>query len=175
MRHRVISAPRSRRSQHAGTAARASWDLIEGALAVAAFAASWLAVWGLYAACYRVPGGSTLTVTRYYVPALGAISLLGAWLVARLPRLVRLPSRARPATAAATTAIVIAVMLGLGVRSFREMVASAAPGGGALPAAPDQRATATNDRHSGARQGTPHHTETAEAARAPSSGGFAGE
>ena len=132
-----------------------------------ALAASWLAVWGLYAAYYRVPGGSTLTVTRYYAPALGAISLLGAWLVARLPRLVRLPPRARPATAAATTAIVIAVMLGLGVRSFHEMVASAAPGGGALPAAPGQRPTAIKTGSAGRGGGTRSIPKAAEAAAGP--------
>ena len=136
-----------------GAAPLARRDLAAGV----ALAASWLAVWGLYAAYYRVPGGSTLTVTRYYAPALGAISLLGAWLVARLPRLVRLPPRARPATAAATTAIVIAVMLGLGVRSFHEMVA---PGGGALSAAPGQRATAIKTGSAGRGGGTPHHTES---------------
>jgi len=149
-----------------GAAALARRDLAVGV----ALAASWLALWGLYAAYYRVPGGSTLTVTRHYAPALGAISLLGAWLVARLPRPARLPPRARPATATATTAIVIAVMLGLGVRSFHEMVASAAPGGGSgtLPAAPGQRATAIKTGSAGRGGGTPHHTESRRGRGGPS-------
>jgi len=50
-------------------------------------AASWLAVWGLYSAYYWTANavGTTLQFTRFYVPALGAISLLGAWLVTRIP------------------------------------------------------------------------------------------
>jgi len=58
-------------------------------LAVAlALAASWAAVWGLYAtyAWTAAAGLSTLQAARFYVPALGAISLLGAWLLTRVPR-----------------------------------------------------------------------------------------
>jgi hypothetical protein len=57
-------------------------------LAVAlALAASWFAMWALYATYTwtSAPGASTLQVARFYVPALGAISLLGAWLVTRVP------------------------------------------------------------------------------------------
>jgi hypothetical protein len=45
-----------------------------------ALAGSWLTVWGLYAAYTWTsgPGGTTLQVARFYVPALGAMSLLGA-------------------------------------------------------------------------------------------------
>jgi hypothetical protein len=88
-----------------------------------ALAASWFSVWGLYAAYTWTagPGLSTLQAARFYVPALGAISLLGAWLVARLagnlPRHV--PRRA--SLAVMTSAAVVAATFGLGVWSFNSM------------------------------------------------------
>jgi len=57
------------------------------------------------------PGLSTLQSVRFYVPALGAISLLGAWLVTRLPR--------RAPMAALTSAAV--ALAGLGIWSFTAM------------------------------------------------------
>ncbi len=53
-----------------------------------ALAASWFGGWGLYAAYTWTtqPSLTTLAAVRFYVPALGAIALLGAWLVARVPR-----------------------------------------------------------------------------------------
>jgi hypothetical protein len=77
-----------------------------------ALAASWFSVWGLYAAYTWTahPFGTTLQFARFYVPAIGAISLLGSWLVTRLPRKVSL---------AAVTAVAVAVvMFGLGAWSF---------------------------------------------------------
>ena len=57
--------------------------------------AGWLGLWGLYL-CYTWtasqlhggPGGHTITVhvIRFYLPALGLLAMLGAWLVARAPR-----------------------------------------------------------------------------------------
>src|SRR5271166_2867740 len=82
-------------------------------LAVAlALAASWFSVWGLYAAYTWTanPFGSTLQFARFYVPAIGAISLLGSWLVTRLPR--------RAWLAAVTSAAVAVAMFGLGAWSF---------------------------------------------------------
>ena len=82
-------------------------------LAVAlALAASWFSVWGLYAAYTWTanPFGSTLQFARFYVPAIGAISLLGSWLVTRLPR--------RAWLAAVTFGAVAVVMFGLGASSF---------------------------------------------------------
>ena len=58
------------------------------------------------------------------MPALGAIALLGAWLVTRLPRRETLP-----AVSALACAAVVAVMFGIGVASFHQMVGS--PFGGA--------------------------------------------
>ena len=53
---------------------------------------------------------STLQSTRFYVPALGAIALLGSWLVTRLPR--------RTSLAAVTSAAAAVAMSGLGAWSF---------------------------------------------------------
>jgi hypothetical protein len=80
-----------------------------------ALAASWFAVWGLYAAYFWTahPFGTTLQFARFYVPALGAISLLGAWLVTRIP--------GRAWVAGLTSATVIAVMFGLGAWSYHAM------------------------------------------------------
>jgi hypothetical protein len=87
----------------------------------AVLAASWFGIWALYAAYTWTthPGLSTLQVARFYVPALGAIALLGAWPLVRLPRLLRAPDRA-PLSVAASFAVVV-VMAGLGLWSFRDM------------------------------------------------------
>jgi Mg/Co/Ni transporter MgtE len=82
-----------------------------------AVAASWLAVWGLYSAYFWTndPSEDTLQTARFYVPAIGAISLLGAWLVTRIP--------GRAWLAGLTSAAVVAAMFGLGAWSFHAMVA----------------------------------------------------
>jgi hypothetical protein len=83
-----------------------------------AVAASWLAVWGLYSAYFWTndPSEDTLQTARFYVPAIGAISLLGAWLVTRIP--------GRAWLAGLTSAAVVAAMFGLGAWSFHAMVAA---------------------------------------------------
>jgi hypothetical protein len=80
-----------------------------------ALAASWLAVWGLYSAYTWTtdPTSVTVQVVRFYVPALGAISLLGAWLATRIPG----PAR----RAGLTSAAVVAALFGFGVWSFYAM------------------------------------------------------
>ena len=79
-----------------------------------ALATSWLAIWGLYAAyTWTVDGGVTLQLVRFYLPAIGVISLLGAWLVTRIP--------GRAWLAGLTTTAVIAAMFGLGAWSFHTM------------------------------------------------------
>lgn len=79
-----------------------------------ALAASWLAIWSLYAAyTWTADGGVTLQLVRFYLPAIGAISLLGAWLVTRIP--------GRAWLAGLTTTAVIAAMFGLGAWSFQTM------------------------------------------------------
>jgi hypothetical protein len=82
-----------------------------------ALAASWLAIWGLYATYYWTndPSENTLQTVRFYLPAIGAISLLGAWLVTRIPGRVWL--------AGLTSAAVVAAMFALGEWSFHAMVA----------------------------------------------------
>ena len=114
-----------------------------------ALAASWLAVWGLYTGYFWTANayGTTLQFVRFYVPALGAISLLGAWLVTRIP--------GRAWVAGLTSAAVIAGMFVLGARSYDTMtttgiggtvkgctgqqpVGSSAPAGTGCPAGPQQ-------------------------------------
>ena len=50
-------------------------------------AASWFTIWGLYSAYTWTtdPTNVTVQIVRFYVPAIGAIALLGAWLVTRIP------------------------------------------------------------------------------------------
>jgi hypothetical protein len=81
----------------------------------AALAASWFAIWGLYSAYTWTadPTSVTVQVVRFYVPAIGAIALLGAWLVTRIPD--------RGWRAGLTSAVVIATMFGLSVWSFYAM------------------------------------------------------
>jgi hypothetical protein len=87
-----------------------------------ALAGSWVSVWALYAAYTWTasPGLSSLQATRFYVPALGAISLLGAWLVVRLAR--------RAPLAAVVSAAVVVAMFGLGLWSFHTMLNPQHPG-----------------------------------------------
>jgi hypothetical protein len=96
----------------AGTVARR--DLSVGA----ALAASWFVIWGLYSAYAWTtdPTSVTVQVVRFYVPAIGAISLLGAWPVTRIP--------GRAWRAGLTSAAVITAMFGLGVWSFYAMYAA---------------------------------------------------
>jgi hypothetical protein len=78
-------------------------------------AASWFGLWGLYAAYTwtAAPGLSTLQAVRFYVDALGAIALLGAWLLVHLAR--------RATLAAATSSVVVVVLFVLGFWSFTVM------------------------------------------------------
>jgi hypothetical protein len=94
-----------------GRATRVRRDLAVGA----ALAASWGAVWALYATyTWTASSGlSTLQAARFYVPALGAIALLGAWLLVRVPR--RLPF------AAIATLAVVTAMFCVGGWAFRDM------------------------------------------------------
>jgi hypothetical protein len=81
-------------------------------------AASWFATWGLYSAyTWTVdPTSVTVQVVRFYVPAIGPIALLGAWLVTRIP------GRSWPV--GLTSAAVITALFGLGVWSFHAMYAA---------------------------------------------------
>jgi hypothetical protein len=103
---------RRRAGGEAGAVARR--DLAVGA----ALAASWFAIWGLYSMYTWTtdPTSVTVQVVRFYLPAIGAIALLGAWLVTRIPRGTW---RTDLASAAA-----VAAMFGLGVWSFYRMYAA---------------------------------------------------
>lgn len=83
----------------------------------AALAGSWFAIWALYSAYTWTTDPTNVTVqdVRFYLPAIGAISLLGAWLVTRLPgRRWRV----------GITAAVVAVTFGIGISSFHSMYAA---------------------------------------------------
>ena len=83
-----------------------------------ALAASWLSIWALYFAYTWTldPTNVTVQLVRFYLPAIGAISLLGAWLVTRIPG---------PAwRAGSATLVTTAVLFGLGVWSFHAMYAA---------------------------------------------------
>jgi hypothetical protein len=97
---------------------RARRDLAVGL----ALAASWFGVWALYAAYTWTanPGGSTLQVVRFYLPALGAIALLGAWFLVQLG--TWLTARApRRAPLALTSAALVVALFALGAWSFTTM------------------------------------------------------
>jgi hypothetical protein len=98
-------------SQAAAVARRDLW------VGLALFA-SWFAIWGLYVAYTWTtdPTSVTVQVVRFYLPAISAISLLGAWLVTRIP--------GRAWLAGLTSSVVIAAMFGLGVWAFHAMYAA---------------------------------------------------
>jgi hypothetical protein len=62
------------------------------------------------------PGLSTLQSARFYVPALGAIALLGAWLLVRVPR--------EQPLAAITTIAICVTLFWLGAQAFHDMYQS---------------------------------------------------
>ncbi len=80
-----------------------------------ALAASWFAIWGLYCTYTWTtdPTSVTVQVVRFYVPAMGAMALLGAWLVTRIP--------GRAWLVGLTSAAVVIALFGLGVWAFHAM------------------------------------------------------
>ncbi len=103
-----------RRRAGGEAAAAARRDVSVGA----ALATSWFAIWGLYSAYTWTtdPTSVTVQVVRFYVPAIGAIALLGAWLVTRIP--------GRASRVGLTSAAVVTAMFALGVWSFYAMYAA---------------------------------------------------
>jgi hypothetical protein len=91
----------------------------DAAVAVA-LAACWASVWILYATYTwtAAPQLSTLQAARFYVPALAAMSLLGAWLLARVPLVLVLR---RVPLAAVTTLAVVAALFTAGNWAFSDM------------------------------------------------------
>ena len=102
------------RGTNGETRAEARRDLWVGI----AVAASWFAIWGLYSTYTWTtdPTDGIVTDVRFYVPAIGAIALLGAWLVSRLP--------GRTWAAGLTSTAVITALFGLGVWAFYAMYAA---------------------------------------------------
>jgi hypothetical protein len=93
-------------------------DAVVGAV----LGAGWIGIWGLYAAydwtaqSAATPGGD-IHLIRFYLPALGLISLLAAWLLANLPRWAPI--------------VLLAILIGVGARSYPDLVAGGGgPGGG---------------------------------------------
>jgi hypothetical protein len=117
-------------------------------LAVAvALAACRAGIWVLYATCTwtAAPGLSTLQAARFYMPALGAISLLGAWLLVRVPRSQPL--------AAITTLAAVAALSGLGSWAFHDMYQH--PFGPQLAVVPGPGRTVELEPRPGAGTGRP--------------------
>ncbi len=85
-----------------------------------ALAGSWFGVWGLYAAYTWTTqvGLGTVQTVRFYAPAIGAVALLGAWLLVRAGR------RWSAAGPAVIPAAAIAVLLVLGLWSYHGMLGS---------------------------------------------------
>ena len=90
------------------------------AAVVVVLTASWVAVYGLYSAytwtvSLAPNAGATLQVVRFYLPALGAVSLLAAWVLEQFPRRVPIA--------------VIVSLACVGVLSYGHLAGSG-PGGG---------------------------------------------
>ena len=87
----------------------------------AVLAACWAGIFGLYSAYTWTVGqgalGSVISVhlIRFYIPALGAVALLGAWLLTRLPR--------------ALTFGVLGTLAVLAVLTFPSLASGGMPGG----------------------------------------------
>jgi hypothetical protein len=101
-----------------GTQGRAAVETRRDLWVGVALAASWFAIWAFYATYTWTADATNGSVTdiRFYVPAIGAIALLAAWLVTRLPGSAWL--------AALTSTTVIAVLFGLGAWAFYAMYAA---------------------------------------------------
>jgi hypothetical protein len=93
-------------------------DAVVGAV----LATGWIGIWGLYSAydwTARMASGpgSDIHLIRFYLPPLGLISLLGAWLLAQLPRWLPV--------------VILVVLIALGARSYPSLVAGGFGGPGA--------------------------------------------
>jgi hypothetical protein len=93
-------------------------------------------MWGLYSAYdwtvqTALGNNSTVQVVRFYLPAIGLIALLGAWLLVQLPRWLPL--------------ILLAIVVGLGALSYPALAEGnfGGPGGPGAPSGPPAR-TAPN-------------------------------
>ena len=111
-------------SRRRGTAPEVQTRYRRDAVIGAFLAAGWIGIWGLYAPydwTVRMGSGpgSDIHLIRFYLPALGLISLLGASLLAQLPRWLPV--------------VLLGVVIGLGARSYPQLVTGALAGPGARP------------------------------------------
>jgi hypothetical protein len=102
------------RRTHGESRAQACCDLWVGI----ALAMSWFAIWGLYSTYTWTtdPTNGSVGDVRFYLPAIGPIALLGAWLVTRLPD--------RAWLAGLTSTAIMTALFGLGVWAFYAMYAA---------------------------------------------------
>lgn len=87
-------------------------------------ALGWVGIWGLYSAydwTARIAGGAGggIQVIRFYLPALGLITLLAAWLLMGLPRWL--------------TIIILVAVIGLGAWSYTDLAAGGIGPGAGVP------------------------------------------
>ncbi|MEP7368412.1 MAG: hypothetical protein ABI662_02070 [Dermatophilaceae bacterium] len=115
----VRAAASRRRGSEPRRSARHRRDAVIGAV----LAAGWVSIWGLYAAydwTARMGSapGRDIHLIRFYLPAIGLIALLGAWLLVQLARWLPV--------------VILVVLIGLGSRSYPDLVAGGlgGPGGG---------------------------------------------
>ena len=90
-------------------------------------ALGWAGIWGLYSAydwTARMAGGAGggIHVIRFYLPALGLVTLLAAWLLVQLPRWL--------------TMVVLVAVIGLGAWSYLDLAAGGMGPGGGIPGGP---------------------------------------
>jgi hypothetical protein len=115
-------AVRAARSFRGGLDAAVRSTYRRDAAVGAALVASWLGIYGLYAAYTWTVGQSTLGsaisvhLIRFYLPALSAVALLAAWFLTRLPRVL--------------TAVTLVALVGLAVWSYPGLAGGGMPGGG---------------------------------------------
>ena len=126
-------ALRAVRSRHADLDPSRRATHRRAALIGATLAAGWVGMWGLYSAYdwtvqTALGNNSTVQVVRFYLPAIGLIALLGAWLLVQLPRWLAL--------------ILLAIVVGLGALSYPAL-AEGNFGGPGAPSGPPAR-TAPN-------------------------------
>jgi len=93
-------------------------DAVVGAV----LATGWIGIWGLYSAYdwtarMASGAGSDIHLIRFYLPALALMSLLGAWLLAQMPRWLPV--------------VILVVLIALGARSYPNLVAGGFGGPGA--------------------------------------------
>ena len=94
-------------------------------------------------------GAFTVPVIRFYLPAMGLIALLAAWLLTRLPRLLAWA--------------LIAALAAAAVRSFNSMSAGGIDNGGAgVGAGPGGQCRSTSPGGLGASGGTLHKGQTTQ-------------